>query len=58
LRREAARCVFTNYREGLYQVHKPVTCNLWDHADLDGDDTPLTAAGRRLVAPAWEPATR
>jgi 2,4-dienoyl-CoA reductase-like NADH-dependent reductase (Old Yellow Enzyme family) len=40
------RCVFTNYCEGLDQVHKPVTCKLWDH--LDGE--------RRMVAPAWEPA--
>jgi hypothetical protein len=29
-------------------VHKPVTCKLWDH--IDGH--------RRMVAPAWEPATR
>jgi 2,4-dienoyl-CoA reductase-like NADH-dependent reductase (Old Yellow Enzyme family) len=54
---EVRRCVFTNYCEGLDQVHKPVTCKLWDHADLN--DTPLTTDGRRrLVAPAWEPATR
>ena len=39
---EVRRCVFTNYCEGLDQVHKPVTCKLWDHADLEGDDTPLT----------------
>jgi dimethylglycine catabolism A len=43
---EVRRCVFTNYCEGLDQVHKPVTCKLWDH--LDGE--------RRTVAPAWEPA--
>ena len=56
---EVRRCVFTNYCEGLDQVHKPVTCKLWDHADLDGADAPLTADGRRrLVAPAWEPAAR
>jgi len=56
---EVRRCVFTNYCEGLDQVHKPVTCKLWDHVDLEGDDTPLTADGRRrLVAPAWEPTTR
>jgi 2,4-dienoyl-CoA reductase-like NADH-dependent reductase (Old Yellow Enzyme family) len=56
---EVRRCVFTNYCEGLDQVHKPVTCKLWDHADLEHGDTPLTADGRRrLVAPAWEPATR
>ena len=56
---EVRRCVFTNYCEGLDQVHKPVTCKLWDHLDVDGDDTPRTADGRRrLVAPAWEPAAR
>ena len=56
---EVRRCVFTNYCEGLDQVHKPVTCKLWDHLDLERGDTPLTADGRRrLVAPAWEPAAR
>jgi hypothetical protein len=40
-------------------VHKPVTCKLWDHVDLDQDDVALTPDGRRrLVAPAWEPAAR
>jgi hypothetical protein len=40
-------------------VHKPVTGKLWDHAHLDSGDEALTADGRRrLVAPAWEPATR
>ena len=58
LGREVRRCVFTNYCEGLDQVHKPVTCKLWDHVDLD-DGAPLTPDGRRrLVAPAWEPAPR
>ena len=56
---EVRRCVFTNYCEGLDQVHKPVTCKLWDHVDLEGEGTPLTADGRRrLVAPAWEPGDR
>ncbi len=56
---EVRRCVFTNYCEGLDQVHKQVTCKLWDHLDLDADDTPRTADGRRrLVAPPWEPAGR
>jgi 2,4-dienoyl-CoA reductase-like NADH-dependent reductase (Old Yellow Enzyme family) len=45
---EVRRCVFTNYCEGLDQVHKPVTCKLWDH--LDGQ--------RRMTAPAWDPPTR
>jgi 2,4-dienoyl-CoA reductase-like NADH-dependent reductase (Old Yellow Enzyme family) len=55
---EVRRCVFTNYCEGLDQVHKPVTCKLWDHVHLD-DGAPLTPDGRRrLVAPAWEPTVR
>jgi 2,4-dienoyl-CoA reductase-like NADH-dependent reductase (Old Yellow Enzyme family) len=54
---QVRRCVFTNYCEGLDQVHKPVTCKLWDHVELDG--APLTADGlRRMVAPPWEPASR
>ena len=58
LGQEVRRCVFTNYCEGLDQVHKPVTCKLWDHLELD-DDMPRTADGRRrLLAPAWEPAAR
>jgi 2,4-dienoyl-CoA reductase-like NADH-dependent reductase (Old Yellow Enzyme family) len=53
---QVRRCVCTNYCEGLAQLHKPVTCKLWDHVDLEGDDISLTAAGRRrLIAPAWEP---
>jgi dimethylglycine catabolism A len=43
---QVRRCVFTNYCEGLDQVHKPVTCKLWDHQDGE----------RRMVAPPWEPA--
>jgi 2,4-dienoyl-CoA reductase-like NADH-dependent reductase (Old Yellow Enzyme family) len=43
---DVRRCVFTNYCEGLDQVHKPVTCKLWDHQDGE----------RRMVAPPWEPA--
>jgi 2,4-dienoyl-CoA reductase-like NADH-dependent reductase (Old Yellow Enzyme family) len=46
---EVRRCVFTNYCEGLDQVHKAVTCKLWDRA---GE----RAGGRRMVAPPWEPA--
>jgi 2,4-dienoyl-CoA reductase-like NADH-dependent reductase (Old Yellow Enzyme family) len=50
------RCVFTNYCEGLDQVHKPVTCKLWDHQGLDEPGLALTADGRRrLVAPPWRP---
>jgi 2,4-dienoyl-CoA reductase-like NADH-dependent reductase (Old Yellow Enzyme family) len=54
---EVRRCVFTNYCEGLDQVHKEVTCKLWDHLELERDEIPRSADGRRrLVAPAWEPA--
>ena len=56
---EVRRCVFTNYCEGLDQVHKPVTCKLWDHLEIDGDQTPRTVDGRRrMVAPPWEPGSR
>jgi 2,4-dienoyl-CoA reductase-like NADH-dependent reductase (Old Yellow Enzyme family) len=54
---EVRRCVFTNYCEGLDQVHKPVTCKLWDHVGLDEPGVQLTPDGRRrLVAPPWNPA--
>ncbi len=50
---EVRRCEFTNYCEALDQMHKAVTCKLWDHHDLT-EDEPRTADGRRrLVAPAW-----
>jgi 2,4-dienoyl-CoA reductase-like NADH-dependent reductase (Old Yellow Enzyme family) len=53
---EVRRCVFTNYCEGLDQVHKPVTCKLWDHVGLDDPGVALTTDGRRrLTAPEWEP---
>jgi len=52
---EVRRCVFTNYCEGLDQVHKPVTCKLWDHAGLTEPGVALTADGRRrLTAPPWD----
>jgi dimethylglycine catabolism A len=68
---EVRRCVFTNYCEGLDQVHKAVTCKLWDHVKrgVDGQrggngtpsehgDVQRTADGRRMVAPPWEPTAR
>ena len=59
LGREVRRCVFTNYCEGLDQVHKPVTCKLWDHLEVEGDDAPRSGdRRRRMVAPAWEPPAR
>ncbi len=49
---EIRRCSFTNYCEGLDQVHKKVTCKLWDRIDLDEPNISLTdEAKRRLVAP-------
>jgi len=47
-------CEFTNYCEGLDQKHKPVTCQLWDHLDLDAPGVRLTPDGRRrMTPPEW-----
>jgi dimethylglycine catabolism A len=46
------RCDYTNYCESLDQMHKPVTCRLWDRQDLDAPEVRLSSDGkRRLVAP-------
>ena len=50
---EVRRCHFTNYCEGLDQMHKQVTCKLWDRLDRDDPGAKRTADGRRLVAPPW-----
>jgi 2,4-dienoyl-CoA reductase-like NADH-dependent reductase (Old Yellow Enzyme family) len=51
---EVRRCVFTNYCEGLDQMHRQVTCKLWDRTQLDEPGTALAEDGkRRLVAPRW-----
>jgi 2,4-dienoyl-CoA reductase-like NADH-dependent reductase (Old Yellow Enzyme family) len=51
---EIRRCEFTNYCEGLDQMHKQVTCKLWDRLQLDEPGTSLADDGRRrLVAPPW-----
>ena len=50
---EVRRCVFTNYCEGLDQVHKPVTCKLWDHAEAA--TSAGSAARRRRPASAGRP---
>jgi 2,4-dienoyl-CoA reductase-like NADH-dependent reductase (Old Yellow Enzyme family) len=52
---EVRRCQFTNYCEGLDQMHKQVTCKLWDRVQLDEPAIPLSGdgRGRRLVAPRW-----
>ncbi len=51
---EIRRCSFTNYCEGLDQMHRQVTCKLWDRVDLDEPAITLADGGkRRLVAPRW-----
>ena len=53
---EVRRCIYTNYCEGLDQMHKQVTCQLWDRLDLGADDVRLTSDGkRRLTPPKWDP---
>ena len=50
------RCIFTNYCEGLDQMHKQVTCQLWDREDLDAPGVTFAKdAKRRLLAPDWNP---
>lgn len=52
---EIRRCVFTNYCEGLDQMHKQVTCKLWDRVELDEPDVRMSEDGRRrLLPPRWE----
>jgi len=51
---EVRRCVFTNYCEGLDQMHRQVTCKLWDRTALDEPGIALAEdRKRRLVAPRW-----
>jgi 2,4-dienoyl-CoA reductase-like NADH-dependent reductase (Old Yellow Enzyme family) len=51
---QVRRCAFTNYCEGLDQMHKQVTCKLWDRLDLDRPGVTRSADGRRrLIAPPW-----
>jgi 2,4-dienoyl-CoA reductase-like NADH-dependent reductase (Old Yellow Enzyme family) len=51
---EVRRCVFTNYCEGLDQMHKKVTCKLWDRVNLDEPGITISDDGRRrLVPPGW-----
>lgn len=52
---QVRRCALTNYCEGLDQVHKQVTCRLWDR-DLSPDEPDVlmaTDGKRRLNAPPW-----
>lgn len=53
---EVRRCIYTNYCEGLDQMHKQVTCQLWDRLDLDTPGLERTHDGkRRLTPPEWSP---
>jgi 2,4-dienoyl-CoA reductase-like NADH-dependent reductase (Old Yellow Enzyme family) len=48
------RCTYTNYCEGLDQMHKQVTCKLWDRLDMDEPKIALSNDGkRRLLPPGW-----
>jgi dimethylglycine catabolism A len=51
---EIRRCTFTNYCEALDQMHKQVTCKLWDRERLDEPGVSLSKDGkRRLLPPRW-----
>ncbi|MBC7932571.1 MAG: NADH:flavin oxidoreductase [Rubrivivax sp.] len=52
---EVRRCTFTNYCEALDQMHKQVTCKLWDRVATDEPGVALSSDGRRrLLPPRWE----
>jgi dimethylglycine catabolism A len=52
---EVRRCTYTNYCEALDQMHKQVTCKLWDREGLDDPCVSLSSdARRRLLPPRWE----
>jgi 2,4-dienoyl-CoA reductase-like NADH-dependent reductase (Old Yellow Enzyme family) len=54
--REVRRCTYTNYCEALDQMHKQVTCKLWDRLELNDPEIALTTDGRRrLLPPEWKP---
>ena len=51
---EVRRCIFTNYCEGLDQMHKQVTCQLWDRKQMDEEGLSKSKDGkRRLTPPSW-----
>ncbi|HYG81226.1 MAG TPA: hypothetical protein VD861_12600 [Pyrinomonadaceae bacterium] len=45
------RCTYTNYCEALDQLHKQVTCKLWDHERLDEPGVTLSSDGKRRLLP-------
>lgn len=50
---EIRRCNYTNYCEALDQLHKEVTCKLWDQQKEP--NVKLTSDGRRrMLPPKWE----
>lgn len=52
---DVRRCIYTNYCEGLDQMHKQVTCQLWDREALEEPGIAFSIDGkRRLVAPRWK----
>ncbi len=52
---EVRRCTYTNYCEALDQMHKQVTCKLWDRSGLKEPGVALSSDGkRRLLPPRWE----
>jgi 2,4-dienoyl-CoA reductase-like NADH-dependent reductase (Old Yellow Enzyme family) len=52
---EVRRCTYTNYCEALDQMHRQVTCKLWDRAALEEPGVALSNDGRRrLLPPRWE----
>ena len=52
---EVRRCTYTNYCEALDQMHKQVTCKLWDRASLDEPDVDMSSDNRRrLLPPHWQ----
>jgi dimethylglycine catabolism A len=56
---EVRRCTYTNYCEALDQMHKQVTCKLWDRAQLDEPNVAMSSDGRRrLLPPRWDAARR
>jgi dimethylglycine catabolism A len=48
---EVRRCTYTNYCEALDQLHKQVTCKLWDHDRLDEPGVALSSDGKRRLLP-------
>ena len=47
----SARCGFTNYCEGLDQMHKQVTCKLWDREALDEPGIAMSVDGAAAASP-------